>query len=412
MARTIRRKWQATLDAGLPRRDRTPCDYEAYIPDPLGARKFRLEGDVAADVADAQAAISDLNASATTLSDTEALARLLLRAESVASSKIEGLEVGGRKLLREEAARSLGEQSTSVTAGEVLGNIDAMVWAVETASAKPSISVADILAIHERLLANTALGAHAGKIRTGQNWIGGSDHNPCSADFVPPPPEHVEALLVDLCSFCNEDSLPAVAQAAIAHAQFESIHPFVDGNGRTGRALIHTILRRRGLATRVTPPLSLILATWAKEYVLALNGTRYRGNAGSAVAHNSINRWIALFAAACTRSVVDATAFEGRIRRLQDDWRRRLGSVRRNSSADVLVKRLPGVPIVTVNGASDLTGRTFQATNEAIERLVTAGILAPITVGRRNRTFEAREIIDAFTDLERQLASPAGDTRT
>lgn len=113
--------------------------------------------------------------------------------------------------------------------------------------------IGKVVSIHQRLLTGTRLEEYAGQLRTTQNWIGGSDYNPCSAAFIPPPHEHVESLLEDLCAFCNSDSLPAVAQAAIAHAQFETIHPFVDGNGRTGRALIHVVLRRRGLAPRVLP---------------------------------------------------------------------------------------------------------------------------------------------------------------
>jgi hypothetical protein len=100
----------------------------------------------------------------------------------------------------------------------------------------------------------------------------------------------------DLCSFCNGDSLPAVAQAALAHAQFETIHPFADGNGRTGRGLIHLVLRRRGLATRVLPPISLVLATWASDYVNGLAATRYHGPATGKEAHEGLNLWIGRFA--------------------------------------------------------------------------------------------------------------------
>ena len=128
-----------------------------------------------------------------------------------------------------------------------------------------------LLEVHRRLLAATHLSEHAGRVRTIQNWIGGSSYNPCNAAFVPPPPESVAPLLEDLCAFCNEDQLPAVAQAAIAHAQFETIHPFVDGNGRVGRALIHLVLRRRGLAPRALPPISLVLATRANDYIRRFN---------------------------------------------------------------------------------------------------------------------------------------------
>jgi len=119
---------------------------------------------------------------------------------------------------------------------------------------------------------------------------------PCSAAFVPPPPELVPGLIEDLCVICNDDSLPAVAQAALAHAQFETIHPFADGNGRTGRGLIHLVLRRRELATRVLPPISLILATWAKDYIDGLTATRYSGPASGEAAHAGLNRWIGTFA--------------------------------------------------------------------------------------------------------------------
>ena len=165
-----------------------------------------------------------------------------------------------------------------VTAVEVLGNIKAMSWALNTVGPGDEITLEALLEAHRRLLTGTHLEEMAGYIREKQNWIGGSSYNPCSAAFVPPPPEYVADLLEDLCGFCNTDSLPAVAQAALAHAQFETIHPFVDGNGRIGRALVHLILRRRGLAVRALSPISLVLATWSGDYIARLTGTRYRGS--------------------------------------------------------------------------------------------------------------------------------------
>jgi Fic family protein len=411
MAKVIRRHWVSYAGTGLARRDRLSCDYGAYVPDALMDRPVALSSQTAADVADAERAIAVLDAEAATLADTEALARILLRAESVASSRIEGLEVGARRLLRAEAAIGLGAETSDVTATEVLGNIDAMAAAVKSINPGEPITLNLLLDFHRRLLAGTRLGAHAGAIREEQNWIGGSSYNPCSAAFVPPPPEYVRDLLNDLCQFCNTDDIPAVAQAAIAHAQFETIHPFVDGNGRTGRALIHLVLRRRGLATRVLPPVSLVLATWADDYVLGLDATRYRGPASSAAARDGTDLWVGRFAAACSRAVVDAESFEERTRQLQRSWREQLGSVRASSATDVLLRRLPGAPILTVASAARLTSRSFPAANDAITRLAGAGILRQITVGRRNRAFEAPDVIEAFTALERQLASPAGDTR-
>jgi Fic family protein len=375
-------------------------------------RSFTFDGEVAADIADAETSIVRLNHEATSLVDTEALARILLRAESVASSRIEGLEIGARRLLRAEAARSLGDDPPDITAVEVLGNIDAMVCGVKGIGPDDEITVDLLLAIHQSLLARTRLQEYGGKFREQQNWIGGNAHNPCTAAFIPPPPELVSGLVSDLVAFCNDDSLPAVAQAAIAHSQFETIHPFVDGNGRTGRALIHLILRRRGIAPRVLPPVSLILATWAQDYIGGLAATRYRGPGTSKAAREGTNLWVGRFATACSRAVDDAASFERQAGAIEAKWRERLGRVRARSAADLLLRVLVGAPVVTVNSAADLIGRSFVHTNEAINRLVEAGILKQVTVGRRNRAFEAQEIIEAFTALERQLASPAGDTRT
>jgi len=380
------------------------------VPDLLVGRRISLDGEVAADVADAEAAITRLSLEATALVDTEALARLLLRAESVASSMIEGLEVGPRRLLRAEAARELGEEPSDVTAIEVLRNIDAMASTVQSLGTGDPITVERILDFHRRLLAGTRLDEHAGRTRSKQNWIGGRDYNPCSAEYVPPPPELVDNLLADLCAFCNDDSLPAVVQAALAHAQFETIHPFTDGNGRTGRALIHLVLRRRGLAQRVLPPVSLILATWARDYVEGLTATRYRGPATSKQARDGINLWVGRFAGACRRAVDDALSFEARAQEINTQWRRQLGTIRAKSATDLLLRALIGAPILTVNSAAALIGRSFPQTNAATQRLVDAAILAQVNVGRRNRAFEAGDVIRAFMDLERQLASPVGDT--
>jgi Fic family protein len=308
--------------------------------------------------------------------------------------------------------RDLGESTTDVTAEEVLGNVRAMRYAVDELATADSVTVEGVLQVHRHLLEGTAMAQHGGVSRDVQNWIGGSSFNPCSADFVPPPPAEVEPLLRDLVAFCNDESLPAMAQAAIAHAQFETIHPFVDGNGRTGRALIHVILRRRRIAPKVLPPVSLVLATWAGEYVDALTGTRYLGSPDSEAAVEGVNRWVELLAAASKRAVVDATTFEERIAEIQEAWRHRLGRIRRGSSVDLLIQALPGAPTVTVNGAADLIGRSFPQTNDAIQRLGEANLLKQINVGRRNRAFEAPDVLEAFIELERRLASPDDDTRS
>lgn len=348
MAYFVERSWESQFAGiGLSRRDRRSGPYRAYVPDRLAGRPFTFEPDIAADVTDAERAIARLDARSTALANTEALARLLLRAEAVASSHIEGLEVSPQRLLKADVARNSGLRGDPM-ATDVLGNVDAMAYAVE--GPEHDITVTRLLEVHRRLFASTPQSSEAGCIRTQQNWIGGTIYTPFGSAFVPPPPEMVPDLLHDLCDFCNADDFPAVAQAAIAHAQFETIHPFIDGNGRTGRALIYMVFKRRGLATRTFPPVSLVLATRAADYVTALQATRYDGPADSAQAIRSNSDWIALFASACVHAVRDAESFEARIEELRDAWKRRLGAVRSDAAAVKLIDHLPAMPILKGGG--------------------------------------------------------------
>ncbi len=410
MPSLVKLRWAPAITEGLPRADREGCTYEAYVPDPLADRPINLTGQTAADAADAEHAIHRLQAGAHLLAETEAIARLLLRAEAVASSKIEGLQIGGRRLLKAQLAEAQGQTPADVTAQEILNNINAMAQALADQQPGAPITIERLLDTHSRLLTATSLEDEAGRLREVQNWIGGSSYNPCSAEFTPPPPGQVPELMEDLCEFCNQDRLPALAQAAIAHAQFETIHPFIDGNGRVGRALIQLILRRRALTGNITPPISLVLATRPRDYVGGLTATRHTQPADSSTAQQGLNTWVATFAAATSRAVTDAETYEQTVSEITARWRERLRSQRQGSAAALLLDVLSGAPIITVNSAATLTGRSKQAINTAIPRLLDAEILSQTTIGRRNRAFEAPEMIDAFNKLERELATPTPNT--
>jgi Fic family protein len=319
--------------------------------------------------------------------------------------------VGARRVLRAEVEGAVGGGHTDASAKEILANIEAMDWAISQVSTGSKITLQLLLEVNRRLLVETELSSSGGKLREEQNWIGGSDFNPCSADFVPPEWESVEALMEDLVDFSNQNDLPAVAQAALAHSQFETVHPFVDGNGRTGRVLIQMILRRRGLSPNVVPPVSLILATQAKDYVEGLGATRYSGEPDSKDAINGINLWVGRFAAACVRSVGDAMEYENAAKAIQDKWREEFQKVRAGSSLDKLLSGLVGMPILTVSTAMKLTGSSHQKTSVAVSKLVEAGVLKRMSSGMRNVSYEAPEIFEAFTSLERQLGSPSGNTK-
>jgi Fic family protein len=410
MASQLQRHWETRFE-GMSRRDRAGCDYDAYLPDPLVGWALTIPADIAADVADAEAAVRHLNDAGTTHVSLEGLARFLLRAESVASSMIEGLAAAPRRLVSAEVALAQGGDAGDQVAVEVLGNIAAMESAVELAVTAEPFGFDDLLAIHRILMERSPLAQLAGEVRTVQNWIGGSSYNPCSAAFVPPPPDLVAELLDDLLAYVNSDEHSPLVQAALAHAQFETIHPFADGNGRTGRALIHVVLRRRGLAPAFVPPISLVLATWSGTYIGGLTSFRHLTPPDSPERSVAVAEWLRIFATATQRACFDAERYADQIDTLTAEWRGRLGRVRAGSGVDLLLGTLPGVPVVSVESAAVLIGRSKARTTDAVNALAEAGILRQRNIGKqRYRVFEAPDVLDLFTGLERALASPTGNT--
>jgi Fic family protein len=321
-----------------------------------------------------------------------ALARLLLRTESIASSKVEGMQLGVRELARAEAKAEPGEK-TNPTAREVLANIDAMTVAVDEAATRSKFKSSHIVAIHRRLLERGENKRIAGVLRNTQNWIGGNDYNPCGADFVPPPPEHVSTLLDDLCAAINDDRLSPIVQAGLVHAQFETIHPFDDGNGRTGRALIHVVLRRRGLAPRYVPPVSLALAASKERYVAGLTDFRM----------DDVSRWIDYFASASTTASHQARAYLAAATGLCEEWRAKLQDndpPRKGAAAWALIDVLPAHPILTATMATAATGRAKAAVYDAISQLEKAEILKPLSKTQRNQSWEPVGLLDLISAME------------
>jgi Fic family protein len=341
-------------------------------------------------VSEAEQAIADLNRVAGP--ELTPLGRLLLRTESVASSKVEGMQVDARTLARAEVAQETGRR-VGPDAAEILANIDAMQLSIERASTIDRIRESDLEDIH-RVLLQGAPNAHiAGRVRTSQNWIGGNDYNPCGAAFVPPPHGEVGRLVRDLCALVNEDSLPPLVQAAIAHAQFETIHPFDDGNGRTGRALVQVILRRRGLAPAFVPPISVVLAADKDRYLRGL--TLFR--------EDRLAEWIELFASASAQAAQLAARYADRVKALQEHWREQLrggAPPRADSAAWRLISALPGRPIITVAVGAAVTERSRPAVAAAIAELEAAGILIATSQAARNRSWEAAGLLDLVVGLE------------
>lgn len=375
--RFIERRWQPNLHAPGGRKQRIGFVYRAYLPEEIADVNPALPGDVAQIINEAEQAIRSLNTEPE-YDGLEAMARQLLRAESVGSSRIEGLRISQRKL----AASLFDPSGNDLTAQSVLNNIAAMEAAVQIGSSGRALELSDILSIHKTLLDTRDDEKIVGIIRREQNWIGGKFNSPLEADFIPPPEGYVPQLLDDLCAFVNRTDLPTIVQAAIAHAQFETIHPFIDGNGRVGRCLIHVIFRRRGVATRYVPPVSIILAANARAYVGGL--TAYR--------NGDIVAWCTLFASATQRASEKAVELTIALRDLREEWRNRAGNPRRDSAAAKLLPLLPAYPIVDVATVSRITNTSEQAARLAILSLEKADILSQITVRRWGRAWTAKEI--------------------
>lgn len=387
--RYISRTWRPDQALNAPPRYRKACRYDAFIPRPLRGLPA-LDPNVARTVGAAEEAIRELNAVAQP--GLQALARLLLRSESIASSKVEGMQADARSLARAEARSDLG-YSISRQQADVLANVDAMQLAMEDAAAAPMITLSHILQIQKALLARAVNADRiAGVVRSEQNWIGGNDYNPCGADFVPPPAKEIAPLLDDLVHFCNDTVHSPLVQAAYAHAQFETIHPFGDGNGRTGRALVQVILRRRGLAPEYVPPISVVLAANTPRYIAGLVAFR----------EDRENQWLGIFAESAARAAQLASTYLMRVQELQDLWRERLGAhgVRSDAAAWRIIDVLPGHPVISVPVAVEATGRARAAVQQAVEQLVQAGVVEPLSSGKRNRQWEAIGLLALSEDFE------------
>lgn len=364
-----------------------PGRYRAFIPDPIAQLEPRLSASTSALAERAGAAVRDLNSSVTGLQSLEGLARQLLRSEALASSAIEELQLSHRRLARAEMEGEAGEYR----AREVLGNVRALEEAVRIAGGADELSVDSIRAIHRALAVVPPLDRIAGQLRVEQGWIGGS--SPPVAAFVPPPHGYVPDLVDDLCEFMNRDAISPVVQAAITHAQFETIHPFGDGNGRVGRCLIHVLFKRRGIAPNYVPPVSLVLGANKDAYIAGLNEFQ----------NDAIDRWVAHFAEAVEVAAERAVTFSGNVSDLQAAWLERAEPMRADATARAVINHLPSFPIITAAIVEQLTGRSRVAAINGLDHLAEAGILTRHRNQRRGDSWEAKELFALLDDFEAAL---------
>jgi len=374
--------------AGQTRSARQGGRYMAFVPEPIAELEPALPAGLAADLEGAALAIAQLNNVAPEAISLEGIARQLLRAESLASSRIEGLSLGHRRI----ALAAFDAHAMDAKAADIVGNIRAMEQAIAGAAQEP-VDPDVLLSIHRTLLRFGEDEPIAGRWRDRQGWIGGV--NPNSAAYVPPPPAEVLPLVRDLCVFLQRDDLPALCQAAIAHAQIETIHPFIDGNGRVGRCLIHAVLRCRGLTPRYVPPISLILAARRDHYFAGLDD--YRQQEG-------FYRWIGFFAEVSHIAAHEAERLTAEIESLQDGWLARLpGQPRSDAAVRRIIAMLPAYPVLDVAAVAHELHISDRAAGLGLAQVQEAGIVRLVTKRLRGRVWECPELFALVQKFEHSL---------
>jgi len=321
------------------------------------------------------------------------LSTLLLRAESVASSKIEHVEASV-----DDYARALHGIRSNSSATSMVASTRALDDLIGSVTGGRPVTLEGILRAHQRLMADDPVEqAYAGRVRDMQNWIGGSDHSPRGAMYVPPPPGTVADYLEDLVRFANRDDLNVLTQAAVAHAQFESIHPFTDGNGRIGRALINTILRRRGATHRVVVPLASALVARRDDYFGALDAYR-SGDAGPIISS---------FSQASRIAARESQVTAHRLAEMPADWHAEAGRPRSGSAAAKLLASLLDEPVFSAEDAERRIGGATSSVYAAITRLHETGVIRPLTQRSRNQVWVAASLADELDDLGVRIAAAA-----
>lgn len=370
------RPWQRSGHEIASRRalQRARGNYTAAVPAFIRDAQPRLSSEVLALADDASQALTRFDAEAGIVAAP--FASILLRTESASSSEIENLTSSARQVALAEIGAS-----TSGNARLVVANVHAMRSALALAD---EVSEASIIAMHEALL-DESQPQITGQYRDQQVWIGGGSLSPHTAQFVPPHHERVAALMADLIEFAHRTDLPVLVHSAIAHAQFETIHPFPDGNGRTGRALLHSMLRHGGLTRNVTVPVSAGLLNDTHRYFDAL--THYR--------NGDVHAIVQAVSEAAFFAVSSGNELVAELTKMSARWEDQV-IARRGSAAARLGGVLLRQPVVSAKIVATELKVSVTAAQHAIDTFVTAGVLTPANTWKRNRIWVTPEVLTAL----------------
>ncbi|WP_419838682.1 Fic family protein [Candidatus Poriferisodalis sp.] len=415
MGRTERRYWDNRENISRAARAGDPQDllFDAYVPHPIAGWEPVLGSRTWARLSRSSERCRALSE---TLGQGDLPAEWLLsRAESIASSTIEDIRPSARRVARAEAQLGLFGEKPPDAEMQALRNIGVTRHASDLAQSGASFTVESLCDMHETLMGDDPI---AGRLRERQNWVGaGALKGPLAARHVGPPPEHVLGLLEDLVEYVHRDDGDPLVRAAIAHAQFETIHPFPDGNGRTGRALIQFMLLREEVIGRGTLPISSALMIERPRYFDALDSFRLVCAPDDEARSRSAQPWIEMLAEATFHACILHDRLNSHVEALRQRWAAQATAkrIRPSSAAFRLLDHLPANPVLTADSARRLLDTNERTARHAVARLADAGILEQRSAGRRNRVFECGDMMDAFTESAREqpaanltLSTPVG----
>jgi Fic family protein len=377
--------------------------YRAFIPVPLPPDPpLAFDAQLATVLAGAGTALGRLDGVAATLPNPDLFVAMYVRREAVLSSQIEGTQ----STLDDVLAFEIDPDRPSLPGDikEVINYINAMGYGLDRLDSLP-LSLRLLREIHERLMTGTR-GANKspGKFRENQNWIGSG--RLAEATFVPPPPADMRAALGNLERFLHDSGgLDPLIVCALAHAQFETIHPFHDGNGRVGRLLITFLLCHEKVLQRPVLYLSHYLKQHRATYYDRLMAIRFAGD---------WEGWLRFFLTGVAEVAREAEQTARQIVQLRESVRQRAQDARMSTSASRLLDYLFKSPVINVNVAAGELEISYVRANALIRDLCEVGVLSEITGGNRNRIFRFSPYLDLFADMsvEQTEITEAHQTRS
>jgi Fic family protein len=338
------------------------------------------------DLSDADRLIGRLAGEGGRLPNPHLLIRPFLQREAVLSSKIEGTQATLGDLLAAEAGAAVDRSPDDLK--EVGNYVAALEHGISRLKKLP-ICVRLVRELHQKLM--TGVRGHQaapGEFRKIQNWIGKPGSTLASASYVPPPPQEVQPSLAAWEKFLNESKLPPLITIALAHYQFEAIHPFLDGNGRIGRLLISLFLIERKILPTPLLYLSAFFEASRRDYYDALRGVSERG---------AWTEWLEYFLLGVARTSEDALSRATRINQMLEQWQNKIAG--ESSGTPLRVVELLGTnPFITARGAADKLKVAFTTAQRAIERLERFGILKPVRQAKRDRVYCAQDLLDVLEE--------------